>query len=192
MAHSSPDHSISSSPEMRTMDTNEREIWHEPSSPALSPEIASTSNDDSEPEAETPKMTHDSMVTVRLSEPPILTLNTTTAVSDTVAEKPAAQPAEKGTSLEDDSNESGKHNSVQSRPRDSVVTLGSTEASRSLQEELGECGSEGQDSDSSGDEEVDWEQLEKTEDEQMKDEETDNVRSPELLFKQIFPTESLR
>ena len=48
-------------------------------------------------------------------------------------------------------------------------------SSRSLQDELGLYTPDGHDSDSSDMEEVNWEQLEKTEGEQTKDDETDNV-----------------
>lgn len=136
-----------------------------------------------ETEAETPKMAHDSMVTVRLSEPPSLTLDTTAAISKTGLTTPASPVVEEiAEGAEDDSIQTEKpcetHDSVIPKSRDSALTVSSTDASRSLQDELGQFSADGNETDSSEDnEEVNWEQLEKTEDEQMKDEETDNVRS---------------
>lgn len=131
-------------------------------------------------EAEAPNMAHDSMVTVRLSEPPSLTLDTTTAVTNcrlgsiasTVLEEEQAD-------VEDESNDSEtpseKHNNRSSKPMNTKATVSTIEANRSLRDELGQCGADGNETDSSDDnEEVNWEQLEKTEDEQTKDEETDN------------------
>lgn len=120
-----------------------------------------------------PKMTHDSMVTVRLSEFSSATLDTVSS-SDADSEHPPLSTADRH-SVESGSDE-------QDRPRatrhDSSLTLSPTAASLTLQSELGECTAEGHESDSSEDsDEVDWEQLEKTEDEQVKDDETDNVGS---------------
>ncbi|POR39485.1 EVI5-like protein [Tolypocladium paradoxum] len=150
---------------MTEMDPAERPPCHEPSPLTKATEPARTAIDD-ETEAETPKMTHDSMVTVRLSEPPALTLDTT-AASD-------ADPTKSATStLGEDAAQSGSDE--RDSQRDSCATASSTEANRSLQDELGEFGADGHESDSSEDpDEVNWEQLEKTEDEQVKDDETDN------------------
>ncbi|KAK2606086.1 hypothetical protein QQS21_003481 [Conoideocrella luteorostrata] len=136
-----------------------------------------------EAEAETPKMAHDSMVTVRLSEPPSLTLSTTTTVANarlTNIRSPV-QEEEQVVSEEEESEVGGsetygqKYSSRLSKPIDLTVNVASTEASRSLRDELGQFGADGHETDSSEDnEEVNWEQLEKTEDEQTKDEETDN------------------
>ncbi|KAF4513552.1 hypothetical protein G6O67_000811 [Ophiocordyceps sinensis] len=119
---------------------------------------------------EAPKMTHDSMVTVRLSESSAATLDTA-APSDADSEQPSPSTTNRH------SFESGSD--PQSSPRathcDSAITLSPTAASLSLQGELGESGAQGPESDASEDsDEVNWEQLEKTEDEQVKDDETDN------------------
>lgn len=154
-------------------------------------EQAEESDDDevdeaNETEAETPKMAHDSMVTVRLSEPPSLTLDTTAAISKTGLTTPTSLVVEENIEgTEDDSIQTDKpsetHDSITTKSRDSTLTVSSTDASRSLQDELGQYSADGNETDSSEDnEEVNWEQLEKTEDEQMKDEETDNVRSNKL------------
>ncbi|EFY87586.1 GTPase activating protein (Evi5), putative [Metarhizium acridum CQMa 102] len=133
-----------------------------------------------ETEAETPKMAHDSMVTVRLSEPPPLSL-------DTMAVTPNAEPitptspiaGETSTDANNDGLEKEKYtetrDSLMRIPRVSAPIQSPTDANRTLQDELGLYGVDGNETDSSEDnEEVNWEQLEKTEDEQMKDEETDN------------------
>ncbi|UNI21795.1 hypothetical protein JDV02_007751 [Purpureocillium takamizusanense] len=117
--------------------------------------------------AETPKMAHDSMVTVRLSEPPSLTLDTTPAGRD------SALPRGSDGELLDASSDRTSGFSV--AQRDSFVTVSSTDASsRSLQDELGDYAVHGGPESEDDLEEVDWEQLEKTEDEQVKDDETDN------------------
>ncbi|ATY64391.1 RabGAP/TBC [Cordyceps militaris] len=132
----------------------------------------------------TPKMTHDSMVTVRLSEPPSLTLDTSSASGS----EPASSPVTSLHTAEPDTTKGFKnntqpetseidnvHNSRESVVvvRDSRTTLPRADTARSLQDELGQY--EDNNSDTSEDrEEVDWEELEKTEDQQTKDEETDN------------------
>lgn len=152
---------------MTAMDPGERQPRHEPPAPTKAAEPAITAVDD-ETEAETPKMTHDSMVTVRLSEPPALTLDAT-AASDVAPTEPAAS------TVGDDAAQSfSDRHDIR---RDSSATASPTEANRSLQDELGDFAADGHESDFSDDpDEVNWEQLEKTEDEQVKDDETDNVR----------------
>ena len=124
---------------------------------------------------------HDSLVTVRLSEPPSLTIDTTLAEAH---EQETAQPATvmspNGASLAekleiDDTTETVATDTT--TPRDSLEPP-TNEVTRSLEQELEECsdGGDARRSVSSEDQdEVNWEQLEKTEDEQTKDEETDNV-----------------
>ncbi|GAB0132711.1 hypothetical protein EsDP_00001139 [Epichloe bromicola] len=131
-------------------------------------------------EAEAPNMAHDSMVTVRLSEPPSLTLDTTTTVTNCrLGSIASTVPEEEQVDVEDESNDSKtpseKHNNRSSKPLNTKATVSTIEANCSLRDELGRCGADGNETDSSDDnEEVNWEQLEKTEDEQTKDEETDN------------------
>jgi hypothetical protein len=120
-------------------------------------------------EAETPKITHDSMVTVRLSEPPALALDTSFAGEDEPTTPTKTEAADKIPA------------SVGSRsPVESVrsARLSSTCAASlsSLQEELAEDTDNESSRTLSGEqEEVDWEKLEKTEDEQTKGDDTDNV-----------------
>ncbi|KAG6057259.1 hypothetical protein E4U32_005271 [Claviceps aff. humidiphila group G2b] len=133
-------------------------------------------------EAVTPTMTHDSMVTVRLSEPPFLTLDPTIVITND--ELPSLPPAaleeeHKHIHVEDESSDvetaSDQRQSKSSSASDARVTISTPKAKRSLQDELGHSIVDGNETDSSEDhDEVDWEQLEKTEDEQTKDEETDN------------------
>lgn len=134
-------------------------------------------------EAVTPTMTHDSMVTVRLSEPPFLTLDPTIVITND--ELPSLPPAaleeeHKHIHVENESSDvetaSDQRQSKSSSASDARVTISTPKAKRSLQDELGHSTVDGNETDSSEDhDEVDWEQLEKTEDEQTKDEETDNV-----------------
>lgn len=134
------------------------------------------------PNSEAFKMAHDSLVTVRLSEPDSIIFDTTTAPLDArsshiilVKEEVDAVTNEK---------EANKMSDVDAldvatpTPRDSIRTMSeSPPAERNLQDELRELETDNEEGSSSDDqEEVDWEQLEKTEDEQVKDDETDNVR----------------
>lgn len=121
-----------------------------------------------ESEAETPTMAHDSMVTVRLSEPPALKLDTDFDSGD-------AASRHKDAITNRDTIDS-KTTADSSMPRISTATLSPADPNRSLQDELGQVGADGHDSDGSEDlEEVNWEELEKTEDEQSKEDEADNV-----------------
>ena len=128
---------------------------------------------------ETPKMAHDSMVTVRLSEPPHLTLDTKAAADgeqlETSSNAVNAASREGRSSLEPENTSDTA--SVDLNERRSTVSTISADANRSLQDELAEGGDDKEDGSSSSDdgEEVNWEKLEKTEGEQTKDEETDNV-----------------
>lgn len=152
------------------MDAGEKH-GHEPSTPTLAAETVPKPVDDAE--TVTPKTTRDSMVTVRLSEPPALSLDTNNCVeikqpdSPTLPTDSDSKPADEG----------GLDATAASR--NSTATLSaSAEPNRSLQDELGEF--DDVDSDCSDPEEVNWAELEKTEDEQTKDEETDNVRAHTL------------
>lgn len=164
-----------------------------------------------DPTPETPKMAHDSLVTVRLSEPESLVLDSTAIGSDDdTAQSTPTKSLRRDSHVIDDvrsdlSIDIGSHDSdlddksitetdfdttasntaknlvvdtsgtgeaaKTQTPRDSIATMPPPILSaRTLQEELFEDGR------ASGEqEEVNWEQLERTEDEQTKDEETDNV-----------------
>ncbi|KAG6003058.1 hypothetical protein E4U21_002411 [Claviceps maximensis] len=130
--------------------------------------------------AVTPTMAHDSMVTVRLSEPPAIALGATAVAANgrpislapTVLEEEQPDDADGSSDAETFSEQ---RESRSSTVLDAKVTISTPEANRSLRDELGHCGIDGNETDSSEDnEEVNWAKLEKTEDEQTKDEETDN------------------
>ncbi len=155
---------------------------------------------DADADAETPKMAHDSMVTVRLSEPPSLTLDTSSS-SDS---EPPSSPIISPKTLEPETTKSSESSTTLETPeienaqnrresvvivRDSRTVLPRVDTTRSLQDELGQCDDDT--SDTSEDlEEVNWEELEKTEDQQTKDEETDNVSALCLVFLQDGPSRS--
>ncbi|KAM4056794.1 rab-GTPase-TBC domain-containing protein [Hirsutella rhossiliensis] len=141
---------------------------HEDLPPTKPATPTATAVDEAGPQA--PKMTHDSMVTVRLSESSAATLETA-ASSDADSEQlsPSATDCH---SVDTGSDEQDRPRATH---RDSALTLSPTAASVTMLSELGECSTEGHESDSSEEsDEVNWEQLEKTEDEQVKDDETDN------------------
>ncbi|KID96812.1 Rab-GAP/TBC domain protein, partial [Metarhizium majus ARSEF 297] len=167
-------------------ESDEEEWWpriktgtEEPKQAAKSDET-DEAGETEETELETPKMTHDSMVTVRLSEPPSLSLDTKAVTPDAEPVTPTSPIAEEtSTDADNDSLEKKEYtetrDSLMRIPRVSAPIQSPTDANRTLQDELGLYGVDGNETDSSEDnEEVNWEQLEKTEDEQMKDEETDN------------------
>ncbi|KAM5348252.1 hypothetical protein ACJ41O_008076 [Fusarium nematophilum] len=139
-----------------------------------------------DPDPETPKMAHDSLVTVRLSEPDPIVLDSPIATSsdvDTNQSTPTKSIVSEDTKpgLPRDSTDQDIDNgAVETRStdeaakkeavRDSVATMPPPIlTTQSLQDELADDGHVSDDQ-----EEVNWEQLEKTEDEQTKDEETDN------------------
>lgn len=149
---------------LMAMDSGEKHSGREPTTPIMAAaETAPKLVDDAE--ATTPKTTRDSMVTVRLSEPPALSLDTSSGRNSKLPDSPTlpatSQPI-------DDSSLDACRNST-------ATVSASAEASRSLHDELEEM--DDGDSDCSDPEEVNWAELEKTEDEQTKDEETDNVRA---------------
>ncbi|KAG5917671.1 hypothetical protein E4U42_007160 [Claviceps africana] len=133
-------------------------------------------------EPATPNMAHDSMVTVRLSEPPSIALDSTTANTNgrlTLTSLASTVLEEELIIEEDESSDaetcSEQRQSSSSNTLRAQVTISTTDPNRSLKDELGHCAIDGNETDSSEDnEEVNWEQLEKKEDEQTKDEETDN------------------
>lgn len=134
-----------------------------------------------EAEAETPKMAHDSMVTVRLSEPPELTLDTTAASHGDNSEFSEAVLSRDSASSTSNASSAGVEDSGESdaEKRVSTVSVVAPGSNRSLQDELADGAAESDGGSSSDDQddqdEVNWEKLQKTEDEQTKDEETDNV-----------------
>lgn len=150
-----------------------------------------------DPAPETPKMAHDSLVTVRLSEPDPIVLDSPIAnsvtdtdqttptkdpVDDDLVEIPVSPLSPKPSLLEDD-----KDKSLEDEPKtltkEETIDTGALRISianmpppilttRTLQEELADDDNSSDDQD-----EVNWEKLERKEDEQTKDEETDNVSS---------------
>lgn len=125
---------------------------------------------------ETPKMPHDSMVTVRLSEPPSLTLDTTFGNGETP--KAEARFSEAiGTGVGNHQRHSSPTATTPASSRISSLSLENADTkSRSLQAELEEDANSREDDQISDDQDdVNWERLERSEDEQTKDEETDNV-----------------
>lgn len=149
-------------------------------------------------ETETPKLAHDSMVTVRLSEPPVLTLDTTKCASYSDSKSsPVVSPrgtinielpngSENLTAIEtiEGGDAEEIHNSVLVSRR-SRATLPRVDTTRSLRDELGQC-QDGSSETSEDLEEVNWDELERTEDQQTKDEETDNVGHIILCFSRRF------
>ncbi|KAK6705701.1 hypothetical protein SNK05_009586 [Fusarium graminearum] len=147
-----------------------------------------------DPAPETPKMAHDSLVTVRLSEPDPIVLDSPIAnsvtdtdqttptkdpVDDDLVEIPVSPLSPKPSLLEDD-----KDKSLEDEPKtltkEETIDTGALRISianmpppilttRTLQEELADDDNSSDDQD-----EVNWEKLERKEDEQTKDEETDN------------------
>lgn len=164
--------------EQKPVEEQKKEEFSAPSSPPSSPveivtsEPASTTpKTPEETEAETPKMAHDSMVTVRLSEPPNLTLDTTVAEDGVFVKTTEPQLPE------DRVSEAATEVSVASSPekRASTASTIGLDANRSLQDELADEDKDDKSQSSEDQEEVDWAKLEQTEDEQTKDDETDNV-----------------
>ncbi|CCT64112.1 related to Rab6 GTPase activating protein, GAPCenA [Fusarium fujikuroi] len=176
------------------MDAQVRESLHEPLPLAAPADRGSMMARD--PAPETPKMAHDSLVTVRLSEPdPIVldspittsTINTnqTTPTKDPVDDRPDTPISRKSSLLvvdKDDKDERDDSLDDESKTliKEDVVNTEALRSSsatmpppilttRSLQDELADDGNISDDQD-----EVNWAQLEQKEDEQTKDEETDN------------------
>jgi hypothetical protein len=153
---------------------------------------------DEQPGSTTPKMTHDSMVTVRLSEPPVLTIDTSLANDDEatprrpstvlldtppVPDTPTVVRESRSDVLQPiaDNDEDDE-----TPPSDPSTPLPTANAPRNIGEELME--SEGPEDDFEDDQrrsqisrastpdEVNWDQLERSEAEEPRDEETDKVR----------------
>ncbi|KAH7328146.1 rab-GTPase-TBC domain-containing protein [Stachybotrys elegans] len=164
------------------MDQGEQLRDHASTPPPLggNPSLPATAD---EAGSETPKTTHDSMVTVRLSEPPSLTLDTNVG-SDSVGKPPAALNADAHSSMRGSQSTLNMPNTrASTRLRDSAATLPSIVTDRSLEAELNQSRIEEQDDDSADEpeDEVDWEQLEKKEDEQAKGDDADDNSTALLL-----------
>lgn len=116
---------------------------------------------------------HDSMVTVRLSEP-----STPVEEADVQRSTSIAASVELLSAFGSEE-QYAKRKSLESTSADrrlSAATLSSSEVDRNLHDEHGQHGSETDGHELSDEDEVNWEKLEKTEDEQSKEEEADNVR----------------
>lgn len=160
------------------MDPSRNHNSHDLSSIKVSPYAALPPAD--EAEAPTPRMTCDSLVTVRLSLPSSLTLSTN-ATSDANFSEAAMLPLDSCPTDADANAESHAHtvHPDGSSPTTPCLTpsLSLPIAASDLDETENDPPAVVENMASSDDvEEVDWEQLEKTEDEQVKDDETDHVR----------------
>lgn len=187
---------MESSPRQQDHGDSSEESAQIKQSPQISPMTRSSADDSS-------KMAHDSMVTVRLSEPPSLTIDTTFTSADPSApgrpntvrldKTPISEVAGEGIGLGlglglgiRQDTEEDKH--ITSNPSTPRTTL---HGARNMQDELRD--SEEQEEEeppqehqepqektqsrrSSMSDEVDWEQLQKSEAEEPKDEDTDRVR----------------
>ncbi|KFA60229.1 hypothetical protein S40285_07736 [Stachybotrys chlorohalonatus IBT 40285] len=161
------------------MDQGEQRLYNDPSPPSTDVEPASTKLD--EAGHETPRMAHDSMVTVRLSEPPTLTLDTNVS-HDAASDPLSVVDANNHFIMGANQSELSDTNASNHGSRDSTATIPSIAANQNLQAELEQIETEEGDGESSDDqEEVDWEQLEKKEDEQAKDDDTDDNSTALLL-----------
>ncbi|KAF5026859.1 hypothetical protein F66182_1054 [Fusarium sp. NRRL 66182] len=169
------------------MDAQILESVHESLPLAAPAERASMMARDSAPE--TPKMAHDSLVTVRLSEPDpiildspiatsVISTNQTTPTKDPIDDRPVTPISPKSSLQEEDREEELDDPKTLNEEqitgtkvlRESAATMPPPIiTTRTLQDELADDGNLSDDQD-----EVNWEQLEQKEDEQTKDEETDN------------------
>ena len=149
------------------MDPTTPKVGHESSPPTTTADGAFGGSDGRE--CETPKMAHDSMVTVRLSEPPLLSLETNLSPEGKLI-RPATAPSDETTI-----NEPASPTPQRSSVRDSSSTLAQVDPRPSLGDELEHGTPTGEPVDSDEDEEVNWEKLEKKEDEEAKDDDNDSV-----------------
>ncbi|RDA91666.1 hypothetical protein CP533_0048 [Ophiocordyceps camponoti-saundersi (nom. inval.)] len=134
-----------------------------------------------EPGTDRTNMAHDSMVTVRLSEPSsVVDASAAASATDSVPASMTAliQPSPPATDCGHVVANTDEADSDSPRRPDSSMTLSPTGSHSTIQDDLApdaDSSTDGHETDSSEDpDEVDWEQLEKTEDEQVKDDETDN------------------
>ena len=123
-------------------------------------------------------MAHDSMVTVRLSEDSAVASNTS-AVGAAVARRASTLSIVQNVDSSDDEQQETEPNDKQATPSSPA----SDGESRNLQDELAELAEdtdEAEDTDQGEEtdqDEVNWEELQKTEDEEPKSQETDDVRT---------------
>lgn len=121
-------------------------------------------------------MQHDSMVTVRLSEPPVLTVDTKIARTSSIASAKAING----------------HGSGFTPTTETVLEEDGAAQGQSLQDELNEA-DPNEDMSPISEDEVNWEQLQKTEDQESKDQDSDNVsRLPTYLYLGLFCRNGLR
>jgi len=121
---------------------------------------------------------HDSMVTVRLSEPPSLSVNTDLPVAVMPSRRSIFGPqcTPNSAVISDETNDQASSDGVNAEQEADVKTpttaVGEVENTNGSVD--GEDGLQDEDAEESDTEEVDWERLQKTEDEQVKDPD-DNV-----------------
>lgn len=134
---------------------------------------------------------HDSLVTVRLSEPPTLHVNTTVPPSTIYARKSPLPELEPTTDATAEAAEEGGEDD-DDEDSDSDIFEPETKRRPNLLQELGQAGADSTDDDggprrrrdsssSSGSERVDWEGLQKKEDLASKEQDSQNVRYNSLI-----------
>ena len=183
--------------QLRSDSTRKAESTPLPASPILSATVPNPTTEDSDNEegedsksqdAESIKQTpHDSMVTVRLSEPPPLP----DLHIDTNIVLPALQRRESSTSTtvasEQGEGDETPSAEVEDSPRITMMDVnGEVVASPSGSESLGSQGrrasASSEEEDEGDDEEVNWEELEKTEEQEPRDQGSDDVSSRWLVI----------
>jgi len=116
--------------------------------------------------------THDSMVTVRLSEPPVLTVNTNVGPNSMAPAKPQPGHGYKPSDAMAEAVQEEETSHDRDGDGDGDVTFarqheGRTDGDQSPDDVATPV--------SESDDEVDWEELQKTEDQESKDQQSDNV-----------------
>ncbi|KAF6840915.1 GTPase activating protein [Colletotrichum plurivorum] len=183
---------------------NNMEVTHAKTESRPAPAAAAAEDD---PRETTPKMlAHDSMVTVRLSEPPVLTIDTSVGPNSPPRRRPSTVRIEKLpfpesiTSEAEDARDDNDDEDGKTPPSDPATPLPATNTTRNLQDELVDYGDEENDqvgelaskasprdtisqaipADEEDEEEVNWDELQKTEAEEPRDADTD--RSTAMLL----------
>lgn len=135
-------------------------------------------------------MTHDSMVTVRLSEPPALTVDTNVhehshaqAAEDARSPDGPAISEEKEMTSVEETMESPRITMVDPNGNEVISPAGSETASRDAESRRGS------DSTEASVEEVNWEELEKTEEQEPRDEGSDDVSCMNPLYTDFMLTD---
>lgn len=134
-------------------------------------------------------MQHDSMVTVRLSEPPILTLDTKRHSDKIITDEELETSEEINTptdrrqtimSIMDVTGKEAETGSLEDSPRITMVDPNGNEVPTPTGSESAESEQNGSrrasDSSDTSVEEVNWEELEKTEEQQPRNQDSDDVR----------------